>query len=50
MIKLQCLRDQIYAHLRGNINRGALKPGAPINPTATLHSLYFLAIAIRFLR
>ena len=31
MINLQCLRDQIYAHLRGDIERGALKPGAPIN-------------------
>ena len=31
MINLQCLRDQIYAHLRDDIKRGALKPGAPIN-------------------
>jgi DNA-binding GntR family transcriptional regulator len=31
MINLQCLRDQIYAHLRDEIKRGALKPGAPIN-------------------
>ena len=25
------MRDQIYAHLRGDIKRGALKPGASIN-------------------
>jgi DNA-binding GntR family transcriptional regulator len=31
MINSQCLRDQIYAHLRGDIKRGALKPGSFIN-------------------
>jgi len=31
MINSQCLRDQIYAHLRDDIKRGALKPGAFIN-------------------
>jgi DNA-binding GntR family transcriptional regulator len=31
MINSQCLRDQIYDHLRGDIKRGALKPGALIN-------------------
>jgi DNA-binding GntR family transcriptional regulator len=31
MINSQCLRDQIYDHLRDDIKRGALKPGASIN-------------------
>ena len=31
MINSQCLREQIYAHLRNEIKSGALKPGAPIN-------------------
>jgi len=31
MINPQSLRDQIYAHLRDDIKRGALKPGTAIN-------------------
>ena len=31
MINSQCLREQIYAHLRDEIKSGALNPGASIN-------------------